>query len=104
MPDASVYFSAIQAEKARLDRAFPEGYLFITSLKNFAANSTAGTVSEVPTKTAAKHVVENTARVATPEEIADFKARAQAFSNRMASQQFARKKSDSSGVTFTLTK
>ena len=104
MPDANAYFAAIQTETARLNRAYPEGCLFIMSVRNMGANSTAGTVSEVSTKIAAKHFVENTARVATPEEIADFKARAQAFAARMATQQFARKKTESSGVTFTLTK
>ena len=100
MPDASQYFSAIQTEKARLDRVYPDGCLYVMSVRNLGANSTAGTVSEVSTKIAAKHFVENTAREASKEEIADFKARAKAFSERMQAVSFTNhKRHDSSGVT-----
>ena len=104
MPDSSVYFAAIKAETDRLNKIYPNDCLHVISTRNMQMGSTPGTVSEVSTKIAAKHLAENTARIATEPEIAEFHARGAAFTARMATQQFARKKSDSSGVTFTLTK
>jgi len=98
--NASAYFSAIRTEQARLERAFPDGFLYVYSIKNLMANSTAGTVSQVTTRQAAKHLCEATARVATPDEIAEFHARAQAYIERLQSQAYVNhKRHDSSGVT-----
>jgi hypothetical protein len=102
--DASAYFSALRAEQNRLEKLYPTGFLYIVSIKNLNANSTGGTVTEVSTRQAATHFCAATARIAEPGEVADFHAQAKAFSARMATQSFNRKKSDSSGVTFTLTK
>lgn len=104
MPDASAYFAVIKAEEERLNKIYPNRCLYICSIRNMGQGSTGGTVTEVSTRIAARHFAENTARPATDSEIADFHARAQAFAARMATQKFNRQKSETSGVTITLTK
>jgi len=95
--NASAYFSAIRTEQARLERAFPDGFLHICSIKNLMQNSTGGTISHVTARQAAKHLCEATARVATPDEIADFQEKARAFNERMQAEQFTRNRSTPGG-------
>ena len=33
MPDSSAYFMAIRTEQTRLDRAYPDGFLYVCSIK-----------------------------------------------------------------------
>ena len=63
------------------------------------ANSTAGTVSQVTTRQAAKRLCEATARIAEASEVADFEARGKAFTERMQAQTYINhKRHDASGV------
>jgi hypothetical protein len=64
------FFAAIKDEAIRLTERFPSGFCYVTSLKNINRQSTAGTVAEVSTRIAARHLVENTGRISTDPEIA----------------------------------
>lgn len=90
MADLEQYFAAISEEKAKLDAAHYTGFVFMTSVRNLSKNSTAGSVCEVSTKMAAKHIVEGTARESTSQEIAAFKQAGILFSAKMQSAEARR--------------
>jgi hypothetical protein len=103
MPDATAYFSAIRQGQAKLETLFPGGFCHVTSIRNPNAGSTAGTVTEVPLRIAAKHIVENTARIASDSEVSEFHARSRAFAERMqAVAHTNQKRNDASGVVHIL--
>jgi hypothetical protein len=84
MADLTAYYNEIKDEKQKLDEQFPDGFLFVTAVRNVSKGSmTGGTVTEVTTRTGAKHLVDITARVSTPLEIEAFKQQALAFAERM---------------------
>jgi hypothetical protein len=68
----------IREAAAKLMQEYPHGYLHVTSISNRERNSTAGHTVEVSVAQAGKLLVENTHRVATPEEIAAFHVAADA--------------------------
>jgi hypothetical protein len=85
MSDIRAHYEEIRIETARLSEQHPTGYVFVTSERNVLMNSTPGTVSEVSVKIAARSIVDKVARIATPEEIADFRTAGQLFSDQMSS-------------------
>ena len=99
MQEPSAYFAVIKADEERLNKLYPNRCLYIMSIKNIGQGSTAGTVTEVSTRIAARHFAENTARPATDSEIAEFHARSRAFADRMQAVAFTNhKRQDASGV------
>jgi hypothetical protein len=84
MADLTAYYNEIKDEKQKLDEQFPDGFLFVTAVRNVSkGNRTGGTVTEVTTAAAAKHLVNITARISTPAEIEAFKQQCEAFAHRM---------------------
>jgi hypothetical protein len=84
MADLSAYYNEIKNEKNKLDEKFLSGFLFVTAVRNVSkGNMTGGTVTEVNTYMGAKHLVDVTARISTPEEIAAFKLQGENFTARM---------------------
>ena len=92
MQDPQAYYAGIREEKARLDKLYPSGFVFIMSVQNLNCGSTGGAVTEVPTRIAAKHIVDVTARIATDEDIAEFKRKGKHFSDEMTRQELNRDK------------
>jgi hypothetical protein len=66
------YFSAIADKRRELDAAYPNGFLYIASVRNLDRNTTAGSVSEVSTILAARGIIDSTHRLLTAEEVAAF--------------------------------
>lgn len=95
--ETGAYYAGIREDKARLDKLYPGGFLFVMSVQNPNAGSVAGVVSHVSTRIAAKHLVENTARIATDAEIADFEAKGRAFNEKMKAEQFNRNRTTPGG-------
>src|SRR4051812_12289705 len=60
--------------RGELDEQFPDGFLYVTSLDNFAKLTTPGTVTQVSNDSAARLIVDKTHKVSTPDEIAGFEA------------------------------
>jgi hypothetical protein len=59
----------IRVEQERLDKLFPKGFLYMTTLDHREKNMTGGVTSEVTTVVAAKHLAEGTGRLANESEI-----------------------------------
>lgn len=69
---------AIRLRREQLDSEYPTGYLFITTVDNRMHGIKGGGTSEVNTDIAARHLVENTARIATGEEVESLRRKHQA--------------------------
>jgi hypothetical protein len=92
------FYNGVRQVRADLARKFPSGFCYLVSRDKFQ------TVCEDTIDRAAKAIVSNSHLIATEQQISEHVARGQAFAARMATQQFARKKAETNGVTFTLTK
>jgi hypothetical protein len=64
-------------KQAELELVHSSGYVYITSLDNREKQTRAGTVVEVSLQNAARHLVERSATVSTPEEIEGYQQRAE---------------------------
>jgi hypothetical protein len=81
------------AEKtAELDRTYPSGYLFVTS------RDVGNSVTEVTTANAARHLVEDSHTISTPEEIEQYERRNAAVREQLQRTEIARNK-PSLGIT-----
>lgn len=80
--------------RGELDSQFPEGFLYVTSLDNFAKLSTPGTVSQVTTDSAARLIVDGTHKVSTPDEIAGFEAHMKAEGEKYAQAELRKVRQD----------
>jgi hypothetical protein len=92
------FFAEVRKVTADLARQFPTGFCYLVSRDKFQA------VCEDRIDRAAKAIVSNSHVLASEEQISQHLARGAAFSTRMASQQFNRRKADTNGVTITLSK
>lgn len=72
MYNAQQFYGAIADQKRQLDIQFPQGFCNIISLPNVSRGITAGSVSEVTTRVAAKALVEGTHRLLAAEETQEF--------------------------------
>lgn len=75
------FWQRVAAERAKL----PEGAVHITSLNNHDIGTTAGVVVAVTRDMAAQRIVQNTHRLATPDEVQALKDQ-----EEVSSQHFAR--------------
>lgn len=62
----------VQAKVEELTPLFPNGFCMVMSLSNRERNTTPGKVCEVSVRSAARGIVENTHRLATPQEVVVF--------------------------------
>lgn len=92
------FFAEVRKVKAELARQFPTGFCYLVSRDKFQA------VCEDNIDRAAKAIVSNSHVLASEQQISEHLARGAAFSARMATQSFNRRKSESSGITITLSK
>lgn len=99
MADIQAYYEGIAASKKELDEKYPSGFLFVTAVRNISkGNLGGGTVTEVSTRTAARHIVDITARPSTQAEIDAHKQRGLEFRDEMARRNFERKQSEAGGL------
>ena len=64
------FWAQVRSESAQL----PEPFYFLMSLEEPALGSRGGVITEVPKHIAARLIVEKTARLATPDEVAAYTA------------------------------
>ena len=69
-PKSKTYWGQVRATEATIADEWP----LIVSIDHFQSQTLAGTVTEVSRHAAAKHIVEQTARLASPEEAAAYRA------------------------------
>jgi len=95
MSDLAEYYSAVRLQEDELRTTCPTGYTFVTSIRNISKGSAAGTVTEVSLKAAAKHLVDSTAKISTPEEVTAHQSRGASFAVRMNAVEQRRNKGQS---------
>jgi guanylate kinase len=71
LPD---YFARLREHRAALEKQFPDGTLYLTSVQNAEKGTSEGSVAIVSTDVAARCLAESTHRIATDDEISAFKA------------------------------
>ena len=71
------YYSDLHKTEAELEKQFPDGVVYVTSLFHRERNSTAGTTSSARAWNAARVITDATHRLATREEIQSFLQRQQ---------------------------
>ncbi len=81
--DIRAYYAEIRTQETVLKGQNPSGFVHVVSEGNQDKNSTGGRVAEVSVYTAAKHLVERTARLATKDEVDAFNEAARQFKQRM---------------------
>ncbi len=67
------YYAEVRKMAARLDEQFPQGFCVLTSVANRDKNTVAGNVTEAANDNAARCLVEGTHRLATEDEVAEWR-------------------------------
>ena len=70
--DLKSYYADIRAKESELARKYQDGVVYITSLYHREKNSTEGATCSATCKNAARAIVDQTHREATPEEVKQF--------------------------------
>lgn len=90
--DLKEYFRDLHAKEAELEKKYPDGVVYVTSLFHRERNSTPGSTLSATCRNAARVITDGTHREATKEEIESFLEHQQEQLRRNARAEQANKK------------